>query len=169
MFGDVDPYRPRGSDPAAWRMVRNLTPIVATETLRRPEVIPQLQGDFLPNLAASFDMEGGNWVGEWSAWRDFAWSECEVNRTSSLEELLTAVSKGVAPYYLILLDRVRVGTYSGPGTEHLLAVARRVHEFDLIVGGGIGGSDDVKRLADAGADAGLVASALHDGRLDGLL
>jgi uncharacterized protein related to proFAR isomerase len=36
---------------------------------------------------------------------------------------------------------------------------------DLIAGGGVRGLDDLKALADAGCDAALVASALHDGRL----
>jgi phosphoribosylformimino-5-aminoimidazole carboxamide ribotide isomerase len=35
----------------------------------------------------------------------------------------------------------------------------------LVAGGGVRGADDLARLADAGCDGALVATALHDGRL----
>lgn len=67
---------------------------------------------------------------------------------------------------LIVLDVAFVGTGTGPGTEPLVRELRKRHPaVELIAGGGIRDRDDVARLADAGADAVLVASALHDGRL----
>jgi phosphoribosylformimino-5-aminoimidazole carboxamide ribotide isomerase len=37
--------------------------------------------------------------------------------------------------------------------------------MELTSGGGVRGRDDLAALADAGCDAALVASALHDGQL----
>jgi len=59
-----------------------------------------------------------------------------------------------------------VGTDTGPGTLPLVGELRtRYPRLELIAGGGIRDRDDVSRLADAGADAALVATALHAGRL----
>jgi phosphoribosylformimino-5-aminoimidazole carboxamide ribotide isomerase len=55
---------------------------------------------------------------------------------------------------------------TGCGTEGLIAeVRRRGLPVELIAGGGIRGVADLHRLRAIGADAVLVASALHDGRL----
>jgi phosphoribosylformimino-5-aminoimidazole carboxamide ribotide isomerase len=65
---------------------------------------------------------------------------------------------------LIVLDLARVGTGTGPGTEQLLSTLK--HSFpkvDVLAGGGVRTWADVERLTSAGADAVLVASALHDG------
>jgi phosphoribosylformimino-5-aminoimidazole carboxamide ribotide isomerase len=75
-----------------------------------------------------------------------------------------AIREGVRS--VILLDLARVGSGRGPGTDHLLGpLAREFPAVEWIVGGGIAGRDDLKRLADAGASAALVASAIHDGRI----
>lgn len=67
---------------------------------------------------------------------------------------------------MIVLDLAQVGTGEGVGT---LALCRRLRQADatleLISGGGVRGTDDLRRLEDSGCDAALVASALHDGRL----
>jgi phosphoribosylformimino-5-aminoimidazole carboxamide ribotide isomerase len=66
---------------------------------------------------------------------------------------------------VIVLDLARVGT--GAGVD--LALMRRVRaaapHAALFAGGGVRGPDDLSRLADAGCDGALVATALHDGRL----
>lgn len=66
---------------------------------------------------------------------------------------------------LLVLDLARVG--SGAGVDDALARAlrRRFPEVELAVGGGVSGAPELARLADAGCDAVLVGSALHDGRL----
>jgi phosphoribosylformimino-5-aminoimidazole carboxamide ribotide isomerase len=68
---------------------------------------------------------------------------------------------------LIVLDLADVGMQAGTGT---LDLCRRLRKelgaaVDLTAGGGVRGLDDLKALADAGCDAALVASALHDNRL----
>ena len=74
------------------------------------------------------------------------------------------VRTGVAA--IIVLDLARVG--SGQGVDlRLGAQIRRAHpELELLVGGGIASPHDLARAAGAGYDGALVASALHDGRLD---
>ena len=70
---------------------------------------------------------------------------------------------------LIVLDIARVGTGQGSGTENTIREIRFLApRIELIAGGGVKNRDDLHRLEDAGADAVLVASALHDGSLFGL-
>jgi len=75
-----------------------------------------------------------------------------------------AVLAGVAA--VIVLDLARVG--SGEGVDLALGAAiRRAHpNLELLVGGGITSPDDLVGAAGVGYDGALVASALHDGRLD---
>lgn len=67
---------------------------------------------------------------------------------------------------LIVLDLAAVGGAGGPLTGE---VCRRIKaEYpaaEVWTGGGVRGWDDVRKLEDAGADAVLVATALHDGSL----
>jgi phosphoribosylformimino-5-aminoimidazole carboxamide ribotide isomerase len=66
----------------------------------------------------------------------------------------------------IVLDLARVGTGSGCGTEDLLrAIREEFPTVELIAGGGVKTWADVDRLGEAGADAVLLASALHDGTI----
>ncbi len=68
---------------------------------------------------------------------------------------------------LIVLDLSDVGMGTGGTTDAIcqLAIAEFPGVF-LIAGGGIRGCDDLRRLQSLGVNAALVASALHDGRLD---
>ncbi len=67
---------------------------------------------------------------------------------------------------LVVLDLADVGMCSGTSTLELCRQLRaRSTSQRLIAGGGVRGPGDLKALADAGCDAALVASALHDGRL----
>jgi phosphoribosylformimino-5-aminoimidazole carboxamide ribotide isomerase len=68
---------------------------------------------------------------------------------------------------LIVLDLADVGAGGGTRT---LETCRQIRQtlgaaVELTTGGGVRGGKDLLALADAGCDAALVASALHDGRL----
>ncbi|MBS7539427.1 HisA/HisF-related TIM barrel protein [Ancylobacter lacus] len=70
------------------------------------------------------------------------------------------------PAELIVMTLARVGSQEGPDHARLAQVlakagARRVH-----AAGGVRTAADLDRLAEAGAAGVLLASALHDGRLD---
>ncbi|QDU08979.1 HisA/HisF-related TIM barrel protein [Gimesia aquarii] len=76
-----------------------------------------------------------------------------------------SLSQGIQQ--MILLDLAQVGTGKGTGTEELCYTVRsRYPELRLITGGGIQNCNDLMAQAKLGADAVLVASALHDGRID---
>jgi len=67
----------------------------------------------------------------------------------------------------ILLDLARVGMGEGVGTEPLCRELRALApEAEIIAGGGVRSIADLDSLERAGCDAALVASVLHDGRLD---
>jgi len=88
-----------------------------------------------------------------------AWQEL-----SPLEIAQTVRSLGIRD--LIVLDLADVGTNGGTRTLELCRQIRQSAVFDrIIAGGGVRGVADLLALAEAGCDAALVASALHDGRL----
>ncbi|HUE70477.1 MAG TPA: HisA/HisF-related TIM barrel protein [Pirellulaceae bacterium] len=67
---------------------------------------------------------------------------------------------------MIVLDLADVGTSGGTRTLDLCRELKAEYpQLELIAGGGVRSIDDLKRIADAGCTAALVASALHDGRL----
>jgi phosphoribosylformimino-5-aminoimidazole carboxamide ribotide isomerase len=82
-----------------------------------------------------------------------------------VEIVLGVLASGISR--LIVLDLADVGMQGGTGTLGLCRRIRREYgaALELIAGGGVRSLDDLKALADAGCDAALVASALHDGRL----
>jgi phosphoribosylformimino-5-aminoimidazole carboxamide ribotide isomerase len=81
------------------------------------------------------------------------------------EELAShAVAAGVAA--LLVLDVGRVGTGGGVDLELLRRLRRRFPSVRLLAGGGVAGPEDLTRLAEAGCDGALVATALHTGRID---
>lgn len=71
------------------------------------------------------------------------------------------------PRRVIVMTLDRVGAADGPDLDTLAAVQRRAPDRWLIGAGGIRDAADLRRAAAAGAGAWLVASALHDGRIDG--
>jgi phosphoribosylformimino-5-aminoimidazole carboxamide ribotide isomerase len=64
---------------------------------------------------------------------------------------------------IIILDLARVGMATGPDLALLGEIRRALPHIELVAGGGIRDAVDLERLADAGADAALVGSALHHG------
>jgi phosphoribosylformimino-5-aminoimidazole carboxamide ribotide isomerase len=136
----------------------HVRPVVGFETCREPEVLTDaLRAEGGRRVAFSIDLKHGRLLGAWRAWG------LEGER-DALALARRVVGMGVRT--LIVLDLARVGTGTGTGTEPLLkAIRRELPKVELIAGGGVRTWDDVDRLGDAGADAVLVASALHDGTL----
>lgn len=136
----------------------HLRPVVGFETCRTPDFLRDFT--FSPcsqTLGFSIDLRAGELVGNWSGW-------CLRDRRDALGVARTAVGLGVRT--LIVLDLALVGTGSGTVSAELLAAIRgEFPQVELIAGGGVRTWADVDRLGAAGADAVLVASALHDGTL----
>ena len=74
-----------------------------------------------------------------------------------------AVEAGV--HSIIVIDVARVGTGAGLDLELIARVREAVPDVMLLAGGGVRGFEDLERLAGAGCDGVLVATALHDGRI----
>ena len=66
---------------------------------------------------------------------------------------------------IVAIDLARVGTGGGPDLELIARVREAAPHVMLLAGGGVRDADDLARLADAGCDGALVATALHDGSL----
>src|SRR3984893_18637030 len=66
---------------------------------------------------------------------------------------------------LIVIDLARVGMGTGIDLALIARVREAVPGLTLLAGGGVRGLEDLDRLADAGCDGALVATAVHDGRL----
>lgn len=69
------------------------------------------------------------------------------------------------PAEVIAMDLARVGSSRGPDGEHLATLRRRAPHAAWIGSGGIRDDADLARAAASGAQAWLVASALHAGRI----
>jgi phosphoribosylformimino-5-aminoimidazole carboxamide ribotide isomerase len=80
---------------------------------------------------------------------------------------IAARAAGEGAGSVIVIDLARVGTGAGPDLELISRVRRAVPGVTLLAGGGVRGVTDLAHLADAGCDAALVATALHEGRIGG--
>ncbi len=69
------------------------------------------------------------------------------------------------PARLIVMTLERVGSFEGPDLTALADVRRRAGGRQIIGAGGVRHTDDLRTAAAAGADAWLIASALHDRRI----
>jgi phosphoribosylformimino-5-aminoimidazole carboxamide ribotide isomerase len=138
----------------------HIIPVVGFETCHDSDVLTEaLWEEGERRVAFSIDLKHGRLLGDWKAW------SLDGDR-DTLALARRAVKMGVRT--LIVLDLARVGTGTGSGTEPLLkAIRAEFPEVELIAGGGVRTWADVERLGEAGADAVLVASALHDGTLKG--
>jgi phosphoribosylformimino-5-aminoimidazole carboxamide ribotide isomerase len=130
--------------------------VVGLETLAGPkELAAILEAVAAPSVVFSLDLKDSKPLGQANTWRS----------AEPLAIARQAYSLGVRS--MILLDLARVGLGQGPGTESLCRKLRDAHgDLELVVGGGVRGADDLEVIADWGASAVLVASALHDGRID---
>lgn len=64
---------------------------------------------------------------------------------------------------VIVLDLARVGNSGGADVEMMCEMRAALPGVDLIAGGGVRHGEDLDRLAAAGADGALVATAVHSG------
>lgn len=75
----------------------------------------------------------------------------------AIAELVAACGIGT----IIVIDLARVGTGAGVDASLVREIRRALPAIELVAGGGVRDAADLERLADAGADAALVGSALH--------
>jgi phosphoribosylformimino-5-aminoimidazole carboxamide ribotide isomerase len=65
----------------------------------------------------------------------------------------------------IILNLGAVGTQKGIDQEHTLRSLRSAYSGKLLYGGGVATTDDLHRLADAGFDGAIIATAVHQGKI----
>jgi phosphoribosylformimino-5-aminoimidazole carboxamide ribotide isomerase len=70
------------------------------------------------------------------------------------------------PHRVIAMTLACVGRRGGPDFKRLAALRAQAVDHLIYAAGGVRGVDDLARLAQMGIAGALVASALHDGRLD---
>ncbi|MGB8276993.1 MAG: HisA/HisF-related TIM barrel protein [Methylovirgula sp.] len=71
------------------------------------------------------------------------------------------------PTRLIVMTLARVGANAGPDLDRLREVVAKASDHHAVyAAGGVRGAEDLISLAEAGVHGVLIASALHDGRLD---
>jgi HisA/HisF family protein len=113
------------------------------------EICVQAGGD---RVAFSLDLRGGEPV-------------VAAGVPSEPAHVVAARAASAGAGALIVIDLARVGTGTGLDLALIARVRAAVPGLMLLAGGGIRGIEDIARLADAGCDGALVATALHDGRL----
>jgi phosphoribosylformimino-5-aminoimidazole carboxamide ribotide isomerase len=78
---------------------------------------------------------------------------------------IAARAANAGAHTIIVLDLARVGTGRGFDLDTIARVRKAAPDVALIAGGGLRGWEDISRLADAGCDGILAATALQDGRM----
>lgn len=135
----IDPAAPPSVPTAA------LIPVFGTESLRDPSALREAERDgFAPIL--SLDRRAGK----------------PLTAADAIED-----TPAHWPQRVISMTLDHVGSYAGPDLATLARLRERApHGTQLIGAGGIRNRDDLRLAQASGAHAWLVASALHDRRLD---
>ena len=130
--------------------------IVGLESLESREQLARIAAEVEPKrLVFSLDLKNGQPLAKCPHWQ----------AQSALDIISDVIRLGIEA--LIVLDLARVGVGQGTGTEQLCQQLKaQWPEVELIGGGGVNSQSDVDRLVAAGMSRVLVASALHDGRID---
>lgn len=69
------------------------------------------------------------------------------------------------PARLIVMTLERVGSFDGPDLDAIVEIRRRAGQRQIVGAGGVRHADDLRAAEAAGANAWLIASALHDRRI----
>ncbi|HEY2894481.1 MAG TPA: HisA/HisF-related TIM barrel protein [Pirellulales bacterium] len=130
--------------------------IAGLETLESPTALADLvECVGAQRLVFSLDMDAGRPRIGSQTWAGLSASQIAC----------VALRAGVRRF--ILLDLRAVGMDRGPATLPLCRAMRNLDDdLELISGGGVRSWQDIRAFEQAGCNAALVASALHDGRLD---
>ncbi len=129
--------------------------IVALETLSSPDLLASIiAGLPAEQLIFSLDLMKGRPLTKIAAW--WSWDALQI-----ADHVI-----GLGYRRILVLDLGSVGTGQGNTAEHyLIDLHTRYPGVELISGGGVRNSNDLRSLAEAGCHSALVASALHAGHL----
>lgn len=132
--------------------------IVGLESQVSPEALAQLAtGSDVSRMIFSLDLKRGEPL-------------CDADRWANHNaRTITELAIGLGFGSLIVLDLAAVGTSQGPMVLDLCRELRQKHaNLKLISGGGVATEADIAAFETAGVDGVLIATALHNGRLEGL-
>jgi phosphoribosylformimino-5-aminoimidazole carboxamide ribotide isomerase len=120
-----------------------VTPVIASESLPHADAIGEFTERW-PQALLSLDQRKGSPLGAEACWSEHRrW-----------------------PQRVIVMTLDRVGSFEGPDLATVAQVRSRAGAQRMVIGaGGVRSVADLASAARAGADAWLVASALHDGRI----
>jgi phosphoribosylformimino-5-aminoimidazole carboxamide ribotide isomerase len=120
-----------------------VTPVIASESLPHADAIDGFTARW-PQALLSLDQRKGSALGAEACWTEHRrW-----------------------PQRVIVMTLDRVGSFEGPDLATVAQVRSRAGAQRMVIGaGGVRSVADLAGAARAGADAWLVASALHDGRI----
>jgi phosphoribosylformimino-5-aminoimidazole carboxamide ribotide isomerase len=128
--------------------------VVGLETLPSYEILAEICEDVGPErVAFSLDLRNGEPV--------VTGGVTPGERAHVVASRAAAAGAGA----VMVIDLARVGTGAGPDFELMISLRTVLPGVMLLAGGGVRGPEDVTRLAEAGCDGVLVATALQDGRL----
>jgi phosphoribosylformimino-5-aminoimidazole carboxamide ribotide isomerase len=131
------------------------TIVAGLETLNGPAALERLCREYgSERVVFSLDLKAGHGLGHGEAWK--------TNYPVEIARL--AVTAGVRR--IVVLDLAQVGTGTGTSTVELCGqLAVEFPNVTIAAGGGVGGIDDIRKLAARGVQTVLIASALHDDRM----
>jgi phosphoribosylformimino-5-aminoimidazole carboxamide ribotide isomerase len=139
-------------DAARAREVGASRVVAGLETLASMDALRRMCADGSEDIVFSLDLREGRPVAR------------SVSGTYTPEEIAKrAEAAGVQT--MIVLDVARVGVGRGCDLVTIAAVRAAAPSVTLLAGGGVRDAEDLKRLADAGCDGALVATALLNGSL----
>ncbi len=129
--------------------------VVGLETVSGPQALETVCRELgNERIVFSLDLKEGRPLGDTSGW------------PAPDPEMIAQQAIALGIRRLLVLDLARVGGEAGTGTETLCRRLVQAHpDVELAAGGGVRGLQDLERLRQAGVQAVLVASALHDGQL----
>jgi phosphoribosylformimino-5-aminoimidazole carboxamide ribotide isomerase len=132
--------------------------IAPLETLPGPSALAEiLEAAGASRVVFSLDMKAGALLGRSTAW------------PSGGAMGVAREAHRLGARRLLVLDLAKVGSGTGPGHFDLIrAIRERFPGVEVLAGGGVRSAADLRALAEAGAHAALVASALHDGAIASL-
>jgi phosphoribosylformimino-5-aminoimidazole carboxamide ribotide isomerase len=132
--------------------------IVGLETLRSFDALREICAvASAPSVAFSLDLRNGVPLA--------TDADALVGEDIASPGAIAAAAASLGVGALIVIDLARVGVRAGLDLELLQRIRRSAPRTTLLAGGGVRDFEDLRRLAAAGCDGALVATALHDGRL----
>lgn len=128
--------------------------VIGTAAVRSPELVAELIADYGPGrVVVSLDARGLEVA-------THGWAEGSGVQVGELTPRLA----GAGLHTLIFTDVTRDGTLRGLDRD-LMRQVRGLWRGELIVGGGVAGTDDVRLLAEEGIEGAIVGRAIYEGTL----